>query len=268
MKRNRRSVKRQQTATYRSNYALPQQQVRLRGYVTAFGIVSVVILLVYGLFFSKIFHIDHIAIKGNQHTATSEVTDQVNHILDEGLLARNILFLNSGSLSKELQKNDYQFTSVTVKKNFLHGITVVVQERAPSLLWQSGNSIYVLSDDGQAIEEVSGQKPNNLPIIHDNANLPVNLGNQVVPQNFINFVRQIMKQIPKQGLSIQSMSVPATTNELYVQVNGGYSIKFDANGAVSEQIADLTAVLKTLKSQNKQPHEYIDLRISGKIFYR
>lgn len=268
MAKPQRNVKRFATPNPRTDYSLPRQQLRLRRYVTLVVVVAAASLLFYSLFFSHFFKINRIIVRDNKPASVSDITSQTNQLLNSSLLGRNILFMNSGALAKNLAAKNYQFVSVVARKHYLHTVEIVVVERASSLLWQSGNTIYVLSQDGRAIEQANGQKPNSqLSVIHDDANLPVKLGDTVVPTRFIDFVRQVLQLLPKQGLKAQSLSVPVTTNELYVQTSGGYIIKFDTNRVVEEQLSDLAATLATLKSQKKQPQEYIDLRVAGKVFY-
>jgi len=268
MAKPQRNVKRFATPNPRTDYSLPRQQLRLRRYVTMVVAVAGISLFVYILFFSNLFKITHVIVQDNKASSIADITAQTNQLLNSSLLGRNIIFMNSGSLAKNLSAKNYQFIQVSTHKHWFHSIKVVVEERAPTLLWQTGNSIYILSADGRAIEQEDEQKPNNLPIIHDDANLPVKLGETIVPTHFIGFVTDVFKLLPKQNLSIQTLSVPVTTNELYVQVSGGYTIKFDTNRAVEDQLSDLAATLTTLKAQKKQPQEYIDLRVSGKVFYR
>ena len=108
-----------------------------------------------------------------------------------------------------------------------------------------------------------------LPVVEESTNLPVKIGDRVVPASFIGFCSGLIETLPKKsGLQITGMRVPDTTSELYVVTNRGYYLKFDTTRSSSEQVGDLKIVLDTLARQKKTPAEYIDLRIAGKAYYK
>lgn len=263
-----RNVRRAAQPSYRSSYSLPRPQFRWRRYVSILIVVVVVGGLIYGLFFSGVFTINQIEITGNKTIPEADITDQLNKSLSSGLAGHNILFVNSSAIAKSLETANDHFSKVTVSRHFLHKLKVTVVERQPALLWQSANIIYVLSSDGRAVGQTSEQKPNGLILVHDNANLPVKLGDVIVPVQFISFANQAAGELKAKGFEVVEMSVPVTTNELYVRVKGDYTIKFNTDRPIGEQVSDLTAVIGSLKAQHKIPHDYIDLRVAGRAFYQ
>lgn len=267
MARQQRNVRRLGSAAYRTDYSLPKSQWRIRRWITVALLVLGCIGLIYVLFFANVFRITGITVKGNTSTSSQAITDQVNQILNSSFTGHNILFADLGAVHKGLTQSNFQFSSVTVSRQLFHTLTITVSEHQPSLLWQSNSSLYVLSDDGRAIEQTNEQLPNSLPIIHDSANLPVKLGEAIVPEQFIGFCRNLIALMNQNSIPVKELSVPATTNELFVKT-GAYTIKFDTTRSAAEQVNALTTVLKTLAKQNTKPHDYIDLRISGEVFYQ
>ncbi len=263
-----RNVRRTAQPSYRSSYSLPRSQFHWRRYVSIIVLLLVVGGILYSVFFSGLFTISQIEVVGNKTIPTAEVTDQVNKSLSSGLAGHNILFVNSSAVAKSLQTANDHFSQVTVSRHFLHKLTVAVVERKPALLWQSANIVYILSSDGRAVGQASELIPNGLLLIHDNANLPVKLGEVIVPMQFISFANQVAGELKAKGFEVIDMSVPVTTNELYVKIKGDYVIKFNTDRPAGEQVSDLSAVIASLKSQHKTPHDYIDLRVAGRVFYQ
>jgi cell division septal protein FtsQ len=141
-------------------------------------------------------------------------------------------------------------------------------ERQPLLAWKSGVQVFALDVEGVAVSYQSdvGLK---LPVVEDSTNLPVKIGDRVVPARFVSFATGVIATMPKKtGLQITGLRIPDTTSELYVVTSRKFFIKFDTTREVDEQVGDLKAVLDTLSKQNKTPAEYIDLRIAGKAYYK
>ena len=59
-----------------------------------------------------------------------------------------------------------------------------------------------------------------------------------------------------------------STLDLYAKTDKGYVVIFDTSRPVGEGIGDLKVVLASLAAQKRTPAEYIDLRVSGKAYYK
>ena len=72
-----------------------------------------------------------------------------------------------------------------------------------------------------------------------------------------------------EGYNVQQVIIPSgTTREVELRVEGvDYPIKLSVDRSAGEQAEDMARVIKYLKDKNIKP-EYIDVRVSGKAFYR
>jgi cell division septal protein FtsQ len=225
--------------------------------------MSLIIGFVYVVLFSPLFKVRSIAVRGNQQLTTEELKKQTQAILSASFLGSNSLFVNPDEIGKRLKTNNYQLENVQVERRLLGGILVTVSEQRATLQWRSGSSVFVLSGNGKAYAQLDNLDK-GLPVVEDSTNLPVRIGQKVVPSSFVAFVQKVDPQLASLGLQSTNKSVAETTTELYVKTNKGYVIKLDTTRSLESQISDLRAVL----AKKISPSEYVDLRIAGRVFYK
>ena len=256
-----------QGPTYRTNYIKPRKQLHLRNIVRPLGYIVAAVFVLFLIFGSGLFSIRTITVTGAKTIPAGDIQNQVEKLLSESLTGRNTLFISTDKLTQQLKARNTQLGDVQIGRDFLNGLTVKVSEQIPSIGWRSGSSVFVLSSDGRAFSQTD--QPGKIPVVNDSANIPVKIGQKIVPSEFIIFVQKIVSELPSQKLEIVTMSVPPESiGELYVQVKGKYIIKFDTGRDAGEQLGDLKSVLASLTAQKKAPAEYIDLRIAGRVFYK
>lgn len=251
------------------NEQKPNNDLQWRIIVRVILYVLVISILFYAIIVSNLFKIENIKIEGSQTLNHTEATSQVKAVLTGSLLNQNILFVPSSQISDQLKSSNSQIATVRVTREFMHTIKVTITEQKPAILWQSGSTISVITQDGKAyIGDPSEELKQTLPKVIDTTNLPVKAGERVVLPNFTNFVEKTFATLPAQGIEVSDMQVEETTTELIVNTKSGYYIRFDTTRPFDEQNNDLQAVIDTLKQQNKKPSQYIDLRINSKAFYK
>lgn len=264
-----RTVRNVRISGYQPKYEVPKskRQWRISAFVRPVIYVVVFLLVGYVIIISPIFQIRTIKIVGNSVVSESDLKRAVEDSLSSSPLSRNILFVNSGQLATQLKSQNQQIATVQVDKQFPSTLKITIHEQAPELLWRSGTSTYVVSDDGHAYSQNS-QNNSGLITVVDGSNVPVSLGQALVPTQFVQFVKSLKSKLNPLGVTPAQLSVGETTSEILVATSSGYSIRFDTTRSIDDQIADLKATLETLKKQNKKITEYIDLRIPGKVFYK
>jgi cell division septal protein FtsQ len=178
----------------------------------------------------------------------------------------DMLTLNGGQLASALQRVDPTLKTVTVGRHFFHTVVITATLRQPSLGWSTGDQDYLLDLDGTAI----GPLPSGstLPVVTDGSNLPVAVGQRVVPEQFVAFVIDLVPALKTDGYKVTGLSISDTTFDLTVSTNKGYQLIFDTTRAVGDEISDLKAVQALLVTQGKTPSQYIDLRIAGKAYWQ
>lgn len=263
MARGGRQVTYSGSAGYRANYQPPKRQLRLGRLWRPFLIIAGCVLVLYAVLFSPLFRVRNIAVLGSQRLAAAEITRQTRAILSRSFLGSNSLFVDPSALEKQLKADNYQLETVRVQRSLLGGIRITVKEQQPTLQWRSGSSVFVLSGNGVAYAQRSSADK-ALAVVEDSTNLPVRIGQKVVPSSFVEFVRNVDRQLALVGLKSTQMLVAETTTELYVKTDKNYMVKFDTTRSLGSQVGDLRAVI----AKKIAPKDYIDLRIAGRVFYK
>lgn len=265
-------MSRQVRSTGRAVYRRPSAAPKKRSWPVRHPKMVIAGLVVAGLFYVVIlsgwFNITSIVVQGNRSVSQASIVRAANDSLSRHFWYRNIWLVEPGTLSQELESGNYELQQVSVSRQFPHTLVITVVERQPVLFWQTGNDKFVL-DTGGLIVATASSTALKLPVVVDTSNLPAKVGDRAVAPGFITFTTDVIAKLaPQTGLSVVELSVADTTNDLQVQTNAHYMLKFDTTRSVDDQINDLVAVLAKLKADKKTPSEYIDLRIPGRVFYK
>lgn len=269
----RRVVKHREKLKTNSQERSPKEKARakfgLRKIIRPTIYICILLVAIYAVLASNIFRINNIEVSGNQTLSSENIKSQVKTIIAGSSINQNIIFVPSSGVEKQLKKDNYQIADVRLERIPFNTIKVTITEQKPSILWKSGNSLSIITENGRGfVGEPNDELKSNLPTVEDLSNLPVKEGDKVVSQEFIVFVNDANKLLSQNGVAISTMQVEETTTELTVITKDGYKIRFDTTRPFSEQLSDLNAVLDSLKKQGKKITQYIDLRINGKVFYR
>ncbi len=219
-----------------------------------------VLVVLFGL--KQVFNVNTIQVKSPSRMA--EIQAEVQKLVDDRWQQRNLLTLNGAALEDDLLKADPMIKTAETRRKWMNGISVEVVLKQPSLGWSSGNQAYLLDRDGSAI----GQLPpgTGLPVVIDGSNLPVELGSRVATARFVGFTGELAQALNALKLNPTRYEVKDTTLDLYVTTNKGYQLIFDTSRSAQDEVRDLQALLGFLNG--KVPAQYIDLRITGKAYYK
>lgn len=212
------------------------------------------------------FLIDSVEVKGVEALDAKAIELAAEKGIDKQLLGENLITLSSRRLERSVIEQIPEIKSLAVTRKWPQRLIVTVNEREPSLAWQSGGDLYLLDRDGTVIREISGKA--NVAVIVDTTNLPVRIGSQPVPERFVIFSLEAMRLLKGVSGGIKQVSVIDTTSELNMALGDGYSIKLDTTREAGSQVRALKSVLAELSKQGKKPSEYVDLRIEGKAYYK
>ena len=195
---------------------------------------------------------------------SSDVKAELQTLMAKTVRQGNLLTLQTSQLSSDVMALDPQLKSVDIERAWPHGINVNVVQKQPAFGWSTGNQNYLLDRDGTVIGMLaSGSK---LPLVVDGSNLPVTKGQRVVTASFVTFCTELLSGMPSVGLVATGLRVQDTTFDLYVQTNKNYQLLFDTSRPAADEIADLKAVQGAMAG--KVPTQSIDMRISGKAYYK
>jgi cell division septal protein FtsQ len=231
-------------------------------------ILSVIIGILYFIFYSSFFTISNLEIEGTQLASQKDVR-QLS--LDQISQSRNIWKFNDFQLEQKI-KNDFPVVDqVIVQKGIPNTIRVKVTEREPVIIWKVENKSYLVDkvgipfSDVKTYQNANKELSNQLITVRDTSKLPVKLNQRLVTSNWINFIIKIDRLLINEvQLPARRYQIKETAFDVYAISDKGKLI-FDSNRPAEEQISALN---KAVNSINKNRFTYLDLRIKGWVYYK
>ena len=109
----------------------------------------------------------------------------------------------------------------------------------------------------------------DLPLISDETGFETVVGRSVLSRSDIDFITTVIAQARAAKVPIASLALPKLAQELDLRTTDRkYFVKFYLGGDALTQSGQFLAARQKFDSTKKQPNQYLDVRISGKIFFR
>ena len=203
----------------------------------------------------------------------NEYASAARDLLDDSLVNKTKVTINTKKIETGL-KNRFPELSVAIVTVPIMGRRPVVKlEIAPAVVVvRLSGEDYLLSSEGRAIlrpDKASLETQKTLPLVVDQSDLQIQAGEGVLTSSEVSFVTQLIAQFRAKNLTISTLTLPPLPSELHAKIKDqSYFIKFDLLGGARTQAGSFIAVKKRLDSQNKNPTQYIDVRVEGKAYYK
>lgn len=222
-------------------------------------VLVIIGLIVWFFVFSPYFKIKKIVINGQLN---SDVKTEIDKFYNQ-----NILFFGVKKIESELAARQSSIKSLDIYKGIPDILKVKVNVRNPIITWKTQDKTYYIDESGIIFElNQNTDDLGNLPIIVDTKNAQVDLGKQTLSKEFINFILDTNKYFnTNTGASIKEFRINETTFQVEVVTDQGWRVYFDTTRSISNQLGALKKILAQYKDQI---HEYVDLRVEGKAYYK
>lgn len=245
--------------------------------------------LFYFIFLSGKFSIKEITIIGNSRVEYAEIEKIVNNQINSGstlskIFSTNVIFTSKKAINESILKQNLYVRDVKVSKKAPNKLVVEIIERAPIMLWETGGKTYLIDQDGIVLDEKTAVTPilepanaelepeifqSSLPRVIDEKNIPVEIGKVALNAKFIAFVVSLNDQFStKTELTISNFTVSESTFDLRAHTDTGLVVIFDTTRKPDTQVDNVKRAIDHANNAKKKINEYVDVRISGKIFYR
>ncbi len=219
----------------------------------------------YLVFFSGIFSVNKITYSPTKYIDRGAL-DHAIRINKLPIIDDNIITFGLFGLSDRAEKVT-GVSKTSVRRVGQHEIVVTVVEKAPLLVWQTLGRKYLVDDTGLVWADYQ-EKYQTLPLVIDTKNLPVKIGDKVLPQSFANFFEDLVTSFTNEtGTKADKFEVMDIVSDLRVTTDAGWYVYFDTSRTAKNELVSLKRVLTEVRS-NGSSLEYVDLRINNRIFYK
>jgi len=237
-------------------YLSPVQRKKIPKFVFFFfGLAIFFAALVYLLFYSPFFQIKNIVVLG---TASPPIVEDFNKLKGGNLL------LFSSKRAEKIASSFAEVSAIRVSRGLPDTLKINLQTHEAKIVWQTNGTFFLVDNFGRVFQEVSG--PGDLPKVLDNKNLKVKIGENVVSENFLNFIADLNNSFrEKTGVKIIRFEVNETIFQVDALTEQGWRAIFDTTGKAAAQLDALQRFSGTHQNEAK---EYIDLRVEGRVYFK
>ena len=139
--------------------------------------------------------------------------------------------------------------------------------RKPVAGWSINDHQYYVDSSGIPFEKNYFSAP-TVQIV-DNSGISLQTGTAIASKRFLSFVGKVVSLSKVSGYTVTQAILPSgTTRELEVKLKeGNYLAKLSIDRPAGEQVEDMARAVSYFVSQGRTP-AYIDVRVSGKAFYK
>lgn len=199
--------------------------------------------------------------------------DTAQSVLRGSIFNKTKITINTDSVAEKLQESFPEATDIAVTLPLVGRRPVVYMRVAAPVLELSGTSgSFVVDEKGRAVVSTA-DAPNadklSLLKVEDKSGLDIQVGQQALPKEHVEFMKEVQNQLKASGLNVSGMTLPPLANELYVSVDGlPYYVKFNFLNDAKEQSGTFLAVKQKLDQEGTTPAEYIDVRVAERAYYK
>jgi hypothetical protein len=187
-----------------------------------------------------------------------------------GLTNGNKLSFDQDGLVGALRSNYPEIKAAAVELPVFSRQPVFRLEVAtPALFLKSQKNSYLVNSNGVAVGLKDKYKNlNSLPEIVDQSGFAIQPGKQVLSSADIQFILAVAKEMKVYSIPVSMLALPNLAQQLDVYTTDApYYTKFFTGGDPALQAAQMIAARQQFASGAK-PSQYLDVRVSGKVFYK
>lgn len=219
----------------------------------------VILVAIYYLFFSGKFLVKDIIVEGNKMVPAEKISSVISK-------RQNILLFSISKTKKEILKDNPEIKNIEIYRGIPNAVKIVVLEHEGKMLWQSGDSVYLISSQGAVAKKLESGETFDLPKVVDKRAVPVEIGSSLLSSNFVAFIANIQGQFFNTvNIKPTYFEVDETTFDVNLYTEAGFYVKFNSLRSSAKQLDNLKQVLI---AKRDAIHEYVDLRIDGWAYYK
>jgi hypothetical protein len=188
----------------------------------------------------------------------------------------NKITINAASIARTLQTDYPEVADASVTLPVIGQCPIVyIQLTKPSLLMvATDGSASVLDETGRVLapaSQVTDLDSFNLPTVTDESGLTVKPGKLALSEGSVQFITDVLYQLKTAGVGYSRLVLPPSSQELDVYIQGQpYFVKLNLHDPTTarEQTGQYLATAKYLREKGITPANYVDARLSGRVYYK
>ncbi|MBL7057947.1 cell division protein FtsQ/DivIB [Patescibacteria group bacterium] len=240
-----------------------------------FEFIIVASTLVWFFYFSAVFDVNYVEIRGQRRIPKSEllrvVHAQINE--DNAILGSNLnIFLLNEEKLKETLNEKYYLTSLEIIKDFPDRVDVLLVEEDYSAIWREGDNYYYINNEGLVVERANPLEiKSSYPLIDNSGENKFKANVIVGEEDHIAYILEIFKYFRKEQLDIKvaiDRFMVDGTDTLKLVLREGPYILFDFAQDAEQQVLKLVTIKDKKLTSDFFKKEYIDLRYGDRVYYR
>lgn len=202
---------------------------------------------------------------------TNDYAASIQQYLNAHPFERSRLTLDTNRLATYLQENNHPEIA-TVSPNLSFGglgvATFQLTPRKPVVSWKTGATTMYVDNNGNAFARNFYAAP-AIEVV-DETGIQTSDNQVLVSNRFLGFIGKAVGRLHEQGYTVTKIVLPAnTTRQILVSLDGvGYPVKLSVDRPAGEQAQDTARAVRYLAKQGIAPREYVDVRISGRAYYK
>ncbi len=219
--------------------------------------------IVWVLFWSPVFKVKNVEVQGTLLSNSQKISELVPR-------GGSIWFVPEAKIKASIFASQ-PVIDVKVLKGIPSSLRIVVEERKPVILWQSGDGVSLIDANGEVLftykvsdfpnaDAEPGTTLNQLPRVTDSQNIAVTTGTSIATSQFVSFVASLQQEmlayLPE--LKVVKLEVQQTTYDLLVVTEQGLRVQMNTLGEAAVQVRNLK---RLLVQETISPTSQVDLRI-------
>ncbi|MGP8320890.1 MAG: cell division protein FtsQ/DivIB [Methanosarcinaceae archaeon] len=237
------------------------------------------------LLFSDKFYIDNLEINGLIRVKEDKVKEIVEKSLNKKKYffgsMKNIFLLDKEILSNDLY-SEFYFEKIEINKNFLNSLSIEIQEKVYSVIWNEAGEYYYVDIDGYIVSKLNPLevKDNVYPLIENLSNNLIN-SNKVSVEDIkkkINYILELDSKIKdinnlikiekKQDFKIEKYILDKNARTIKIKLLNCTELYFNTEQTQEKQINKLLIIINEKLKNDFCNKQYIDLRSGERVYYR
>ncbi|MBX4188780.1 hypothetical protein KW792_01635, partial [Candidatus Saccharibacteria bacterium] len=238
-----------------------------------FGILDIILiaLIFTGILYSMVIAPDPKLIVNSQaYHSQAEYQAYAKQLFSQ-LKNRNKITYDGQEITRAMKKKFPEIKSIDTELPLLSekpALRIVVAK--PSLKVLNNGTNYVVDSQGVVVAParlVAGAK--QLPQVVDQSGYNAQPGRPLLSASAVDFIETVLSQAKLAKVPVSSLALPPVAQEIDLKATDqAYYVKFYLGGDPLTQAGQYLAARANFAQTHQIPTQYLDVRVSGKIFYK